>query len=161
MEKRILLIVFIFIQSCIFYSCTNFNNDLGNNLYLWGDNNKYYQMVFCDDVNILGDLKGCTKIIPKDGEIGDFSEYINNYAKNDEWIILETNYIKYGKQNYDINLPIDTIFKRYWIVDKGFNSKVTTSKTIIDSKLIGPLNYVEFSNLLKVKNIKLHLKKAD
>lgn len=160
MEKRILLIILLFIQFCIFYSCTHYNNDLGNNLHLWGDNNKYYQMVFCDDINILGDLKGCAKIIPKNDEIGD-SEYINNYAKNNEWIILETNYIKYGKQNYDINLPIDTIYKRYWIVDKAFNSKVATSEIIIDSNLIGPLNYVEFSNFLKAKNIKLDLKKAD
>ena len=74
---------------------------------------------------------------------------------------METNYIKYEKQNYNINLPIDTVYNRYWIVDKRFNSKIATSEAIIDSNLIGPLNYIEFNNFLKAKNIKLHLNKAD
>lgn len=157
MKPKKIKITLLFILLGILFSCNN--HDLGNNLYLWGDNSKYYQLVFCDTNDSFGDLKSCTKIIPKTEVIDDFSEYIDSYAKDHEWIIVKTNYIKYGKQDYNVNLPIDTTYKRYWIINKNFNLKTATSNSIIESNLIGPMDSLRFYNFLHNENIKLYLDK--
>lgn len=160
MKTKKIQIILLFIQLSILCSCNKYENgSLGNNLYFWGDNNKSYQIVFCDTIDISGDLKRCSKIIPKSEVMDDFSEYVDSYAKNNEWIIVKTNYIKYGKQNHNVNLPIDTIYKRYWIIDKSFNPKISTSENIVNSNLIGPMDSLVFNSYLKFKNIKLKLAK--
>lgn len=151
MSKRIIRIVSLYILFFSLYSC---ESNLGNHLEFWGDNNKYLQIVFCDGKNIFGDSRKCTYIIPSSTNSKDnFTEFVDSYAKNSKWVLVKTEYTKYGKQDYNINLPIDTIYNRYWAIDKSFKVKDIDPQTIINSYLTGPMNSEEFNLFLKKEDI--------
>ena len=147
----IIKIVLIYLLFSSLYGC---KLNLGNNLEFWGDNSRYLQIVFCDEKTIFGDSRKCTYVIPQSADAKDnFSEFVDSYAKNSKWVLVKTKYTKYGKQDYNINLPIDTVYNRYWAIDKSFEVKNIDPQNIINSYLIGPMNSEQFENFLKKENI--------
>ena len=147
-KKIYILLLFSFLLS----SCDSLN--LGKKLVLWGDNEKYYEIVLCSNNEFLFGCMSGTHIIPPDKFSRDnFSEYVEKYVKNNKWVIVRTNYIKYGKQTHEIQLPVDTTYQRYWAIDKSYNEKTVDANIIINSYLIGPLDSVAFYNFLHEKKL--------
>jgi len=121
------------------------DNDLGSNFSLLeGDRIEDRVIVYCtgrsDSVCYAG-----TFIVPiysrHMDSTGKYAEYAETAKSNDDFIIARTLHIKDKKQNY-------------WIISKDFsldNCDKTNCESIIQSNVIGPLDYSHF----KTKQIEL------
>ena len=151
MEIKYKSIYTIFFLSFLLNSCNNLN--LGKKLFLWGDNEKYYTITFCDEVNFLGEESRCAYIIPPYSYDENKFDYVEKYRKNKKWLLVRSNYTKYTKIDYNNKIQIDTTYQRYWAIDKSYNEKKVDANIIISSYLIGPLDSVAFYNFLHEKKL--------
>ena len=145
-KKIYILLFFSFLLS----SCDSLN--LGKKLVLWGDNEKYYEIVLCGKSEFLFGCISGAQIIPPFTKTDRYhntlgSEYVRKYKKNKNWIVVRTQYTNYEDK--------DSIYsyQRYWAIDKSYNEKEVDANIIISSYLIGPLDSVAFYNFLHEKKL--------
>ena len=158
--KKIKIYIGFFLLLFMFSSC-EYDLLLGKGLQLWGDNEKYYTIVYCWHRDILGICVSGLKIIPPSSKIekigtaiyGLDSEHVEKYKNDRNWLLVKTNYTKYGERDWRIQRPIDTTYKRYWVIDKSYNEKIVDVNTIISSYLVGPLDSIAFYDFLKDKDL--------
>lgn len=153
--KKVKLIVFkrSMIALFVFWGCNSEN--LGGNLTIFeGDKLEDRVIVYCTGYS-FGSCKAGIYVVPTYekhyDEKGNYAEYVETAKSNEIWIIAKTIQINGNKENY-------------WIISKDFSlenidcNKVSCD-SIIQSHVIGALNYQEFSAKKKELGINLKLEK--
>ncbi|MEO8960877.1 MAG: hypothetical protein ABI325_03285 [Ginsengibacter sp.] len=132
-----------------FHSCCSIwgAHDLGNKLILLeGDKTEDRAIVYCTTQK--GCCRGGMYVIPSVGN--QYHMYVETAKSNRNWVIAKTVQIKDKKENY-------------WIINKNFditnlNCDKINCDSIIQSHIIGPLNFIDFEKKVKGLNIDLSLK---
>ena len=127
-------------------SCSGMLGDhsLGNNLSLLeGDRMEDKVIVYCSAKSV-GVCKSGIYVVPtyeRHYRDGNYAEYVEEAKSNGDWVIAKSVQIEDKKENY-------------WIISKDFNldnCDKTNCDSIIQSNVIGPLDYSQF----KTKQIEL------
>lgn len=128
--------------------------NLGNNLFLMeGDSDTDKIIVYCTGKDLFGCYSGACIVPPnklelnKQGQFDEryYLEYVKTAKSNKKYVFVKT-YNDNDKK------------KNYWLIDKSFDENNIQSETIISSYLTGPLDSVQFYQLLKERDIDLKLK---
>ena len=124
------------------------DNDLGDNFTLLeGDRVEDRVIVYCSGRS-FGSCHAGTPIVPiysRQFYNGHYSEYVETAKSNDKFIIAQTVQIQDKKKNY-------------WIINKDFKIECCDNinvDSIIESKVIGPLDEIEFGTKTADLNIGL------
>lgn len=128
------------------------DHSLGNNLSLLeGDKKEDRIIVYCS--NAGGVCRSGIPVVPKYNRqfdsIGRYAEYVELAVSNEKWVAVRTLEIKNGVKNY-------------WLISKDFTlEKVDCQKincdSILQSHVIGPLQFKEFYKIKDELNVKLNL----
>lgn len=145
MKKKIFIILFIslaVLESCQFYE----EKDLGNNLILWERDGRetQYDIVYCGGYS-LGSCKGGIYVLPT--MVNKYSMYVETAKSNDRWVIAKT-------------IDVENQDESYWIIGKSYNLKdinclEVSCDSLIQSHVIGALDYENFTNKSKELGIDL------
>jgi putative component of membrane protein insertase Oxa1/YidC/SpoIIIJ protein YidD len=153
MQKRVhhavyrILVLFVFFTT----SCNEwYNHPLGNHLSLWeGDTKEDRTIVYCE-----GGCHAGIDVVPTyerrfDSSKQHYAEYVETATSNKKWVLVKTLQIKEKQENY-------------WIISKDFSiENLDCSKSncdsIIQSHVIGPLNYSNLQKEIRGLKIDLHL----
>lgn len=155
--KRIILIVpllfilLITLDSCEFYV----NKDLGNKLTVFeGDKLEDKVIVYCTGYS-FGSCKSGIYVVPTYeehyDEKGNYAEYVETAEFDDKWVVVKTIRIENQKENY-------------WIISKDFSlddvdCNEINCDSIIQSHVIGALDYQKFNAKTKKLGINIKFKK--
>ncbi|TKC09088.1 hypothetical protein [Pedobacter frigoris] len=139
------VLILFFVSSCSQLD----NQSLGENLSIWeGDKKEDRAIVYCE-----GNCRGGIYVIPSYDRhydsSGRYAEYLIDAKSNADWVIAKTFMIKHDRRNY-------------WIINKEFNinnldCEKANCDSIIQSKIIGPLDYQTLKEKNKALNINLTL----
>jgi hypothetical protein len=129
------------------------DNDLGDNFSLLeGDRIEDRIIVYCSGRSAGACMAG-TPIVPiysrQFDNNGHYAEYVEIAKANDKFIIAQTLQIKNNKENY-------------WIIFKGFkieNCDKANCDSIVQSHVVGPMEYSQFQSKLSELNIDLKFDK--
>jgi len=132
----------------ILYGCESSN--LGNKFTLFeGDKLEDRVIVYCTGYSFLACKSGIYVVPTYEkhyDEKGNYTEYVSTAKSDDKWIIAKTVQVKDNKENY-------------WIIEKFSLDDIdcwnVNCDSIIQSHVIGALEFIEFCNKTKELGITL------